>query len=98
MMIESALIAQVRKGQQEDSQIKLLSEVLKAGSYDDYLMRDNALYRFDNGENLLVSPKAMQNQIIRNVHERGHIHARKVEAVLYVKTTIYQSWQRKSIK
>lgn len=70
------------KNQQSDSQCKLITEILKSGSYEDYLLRDNVLYRFVNGMNLLVIPKTMQSEMIKRVHEKGHLSGRKVESIL----------------
>lgn len=82
LVLESALISQVKVRQREDKECQLILELLKNGDFEDYAMRGDVLYRFKNGNYVLVIPKVMQNQLIRSVHERGHICAAKTEAVI----------------
>jgi len=37
-----------------------------------YIVRNELLYRDENGEILLVIPRALQNTITRRAHEQGH--------------------------
>lgn len=81
LIIDSGVMGSIKKNQETDSECQLILEILKYNkNYKNYVVRKDILYRFDDGTYLLVLPKNMQTQVIRNVHEQGHIHAKKCEA------------------
>lgn len=80
--IDVSLLERVKCCQKEDKECSLVMEILKfGGSYKDFEVKRDVLYRFVEGT-LLVVPQILQNQIIRAVHELGHISARKTEAIV----------------
>lgn len=84
-----AMLERVRRSQQKDERCSLIQKIITDGQrYEDYGKRD-VLYRFVNGQYLLVVPGVMQKQIIRTVHERGHIGAAKRWKRLSDRTTTF---------
>ena len=73
MTIETdGLSTRIMKAQQEDDKIQKIVDFLKGGSNSNYVLRNGLLYRFSNGDDLLVVPASMENNIIRSAHQRGH--------------------------
>ena len=79
MSIETGLKTRINKAQQLDENCSL---ILKKDSYKKYCTKNGILYKFVNGNNVLVILKAMENELITSIHERGHINARKVETLI----------------
>lgn len=53
-----------------------------ARSYENFTLRGGILYKCIDGADVLVVPKRLQNEVIRSIHERGHLDARKVETIV----------------
>lgn len=81
-LIEDGLVAKVKHMQRDDDQCKMILKILEADSYENFGTRGGILYKWIDGNDLLVVPKKMQNEIIRSIHEKGHINARKVETIV----------------
>lgn len=56
---------------------KLILEILKERPYQQYFVRDGLLYFEQEGRDVVVVPEAMQSQLIRSAHERGHFAAQR---------------------
>lgn len=70
----------IKNCQRSDAQYEIIRECIEIkGTYKDYTMRRDILYRVVEGIYLLVVPKNMQTQVIRAVHECGHISAKRTE-------------------
>lgn len=82
-VLEGGVLAQIKKCQAEDAECEAIIKLLQCGKqFKNYELRRELLYRFVDGGYLVVVPRVLQNQIIRAVHESGHIGARRVEAVV----------------
>lgn len=79
---EESIIARIRKAQQDDSAIQKIIQSAKNQRYNEYIIRNNLLYKETDGDVQLVLPKNMQFQIVRQIHEIGHFSVRKVETIL----------------
>lgn len=79
---EDTLTAKFRKAQREDSDIKRILELEEWGKANGYSVNSGLLFKETDNELLLVVPKTMQMQIIRQVHERGHFSVAKTLALL----------------
>jgi hypothetical protein len=55
---------------------------IENGDSDDYVIKNGRLYREISDDVLLVVPKTMQMQIIRDAHKRGHFGVNKTEAII----------------
>lgn len=82
MLIEDGLVDKIKQMQRGDEKCKAVLKILETKSYDDYLKRSGILYKWCRRVNLLVVPKKMQKDVIRSIHERGHLSARKVETMV----------------
>lgn len=82
MLIEDGMLARVKQLQLQDERCKTILQILETKSYDDFITRSGILYKWANGDNLLVVPRQIQKEVIRSVHEKGHINAQKVETMV----------------
>ena len=76
---EDNIILKVVKAQKSDPELWAILEVLKEKPYDDYTMRNDILYKFKDGRELLVIPQDMQSKIILMAHGRGHFSVKRTE-------------------
>jgi predicted aspartyl protease len=74
---EESVTARLRRCQQQDEELTPLVEKAKNEEHDDYEIKGGLLYKRLNSENLLVVPKAMQDEVIRRCHDQGHFGAAK---------------------
>lgn len=42
-------------------------------------MKNRVLYKYQNGQEVLVIPQTMQTEVVREVHNKGHFAATKTE-------------------
>lgn len=63
---------------------------LEEGASEDYTLKRDILYKFEEGKDLLLIPKKLQNEIIRKCHEFGHFGIKKTKELVIV-NIIYQS-------
>lgn len=57
--------SRLQKAQKEDAEIKAIIEVLKTRPYEDYLLKNDILFKAVNDQDLLVVRRSMQSEIIR---------------------------------
>ena len=76
------ITARVKRAQQADPQIQAIISSLNDKPDDRYVMRFGVLYRFINGDDLLVTPCCMEDEIIRSAHQRGHFATKKTEEII----------------
>lgn len=74
-----SLIARLSNAQREDETLKPIIKLDESGNSSDYSLRNNILYKNSDGNMLFVVPKAMQVEVIKQMHEQGHFGVRKVE-------------------
>jgi len=77
MVVQSELLARLSVAQRNDPEIQA---VVPDG--DEYVSYSGLLYKVCDGKNLLVVPKGMQTEIIRNAHDVGHFGIVKTEALV----------------
>ena len=76
---ENSISVKIKKAQRNDLELKAIIEVLQHTAYDDYLLRNDILYKYKNGQELLVPPKSMYNEVIQMAHNRGHFSVKRTE-------------------
>ena len=81
-LIEDGILFSIKRLQKDDKNCQLICKILEKEEYEDYYLRNEVLFKFSNGDYILVVPKAMENTLIRQVHEKGHCNARKVETII----------------
>lgn len=78
----SSLMARIRRAQREDDELKPVFEKVTRNETDNFSLQNNILYRKYHDDLLLVVPKSMQHDVIRQAHEKGHFSADKIERIL----------------
>lgn len=64
------LLSILKRNQNEDDRIKAIIEIIRQkGSYENYFLKNDLLYRNLNGDELLVVPESMYYEIIKRVHD-----------------------------
>ncbi|GFT61874.1 transposon Tf2-9 polyprotein [Trichonephila clavipes] len=71
MLIQNSVHLQFLKAQQADDQITTIKTLLETTPHDNYIVKNELLYKTVNGTDLLVVPDEMQANIIKTAHERG---------------------------
>lgn len=79
---EDSVIARVRKAQAKDDSIQRILQSIEREPNDDYVVRNELLYKTTAGDAQLVLPRSMQFQIVRQIHEVGHFVTSKTEAMV----------------
>lgn len=80
LMIEEnslSLTARIGQAQQEDEDSQKIRQATEKNRTNIFSLKQNILYRNCDGEQLLVIPKSMQHDVIREAHERGHFGWKK---------------------
>lgn len=77
MIVTSELSARLCKAQQQDEHIQAITKILSKGPYENYKLKGGLVFKTVNGNDLLVVPKVMESEIIRNAHDVGHFANQK---------------------
>lgn len=77
LIITTELSARLRKAQQEDDNVKAVLQLLQNGPYENFKMKGGLFFKEVDGYELLVVPKIMERDVIKNAHDSGHFAARK---------------------
>jgi len=80
-MIEAAhdITPKIRRAQESDETIKNIKQRLEKGPYQDYILRNQIVYKQSQGRELIMVPSSMQHEIIRRTHEKGHFAIKRTE-------------------
>lgn len=92
-----SFIVRLRRAQETDNELEAVKEVLKDKPYKDFVLENGLLFKIIDGDKLLVVPKAMSTEIIRLVHEDGHLSAAKTTEIFrrsYFITKLKQKVER----
>ncbi|GFX99440.1 transposon Tf2-9 polyprotein [Trichonephila clavipes] len=82
MVMSDILTLRLKNAQLEDEGIATLKALLDSGNSKDFFERNEILYKFVNGRELIVAPRGMQTEIIKIIHEKGHFSVAKTEEVV----------------
>ncbi|GFW80713.1 transposon Tf2-6 polyprotein [Trichonephila clavipes] len=72
MVCNDTLTSKLKNAQEEDDNIQTLKSLLEKQESEDFFERNGILYKYLNGRELIVTPKAMQAELIKLIHENGH--------------------------
>ncbi|GFX45308.1 transposon Tf2-8 polyprotein [Trichonephila clavipes] len=72
MACNDTLTSKLKKAQEEDDNIQTLKSLLEKQESEEFFERNGILYKYLNGRELIVTPKAMQAELIKLIHENGH--------------------------
>ncbi|GFU23089.1 transposon Tf2-9 polyprotein [Trichonephila clavipes] len=82
MVCNDTLISKLKKAQEEDDNIQPLKSFLEKQESEEFFERNGILYKYLNGRELIVTPKAMQTELIKLIHENGHFSVGKTEEIV----------------
>ena len=81
LVCHTTVTQQIKSAQEEDRFLKTLKVILKDRDYDGYILKNDLVYKVYKGDELLVIPATMEDEVIQNMHEQGHA-VRKTEDLL----------------
>ncbi|GFW60632.1 hypothetical protein TNCV_569781 [Trichonephila clavipes] len=82
MVCNDTLTSKLKKAQEEDDNIQTLKSLLEKQESEEFFERNGILYKYLNGRELIVTPKAMQAELIKFIHENGHFSVGKTEEIV----------------
>ncbi|GFU82000.1 transposon Ty3-I Gag-Pol polyprotein [Trichonephila clavipes] len=82
MVCNDTLTSKLKNVQEEDDNIQTLKSLLEKQESEEFFERNGILYKYLNGRELIVTPKAMQAELIKLIHENGHFSVGKTEEIV----------------
>ncbi|GFW89461.1 retrovirus-related Pol polyprotein from transposon 17.6 [Trichonephila clavipes] len=82
MVCNDTLTSKLKNAQEEDDNIQTLKSLLEKQESEEFFERNGILYKYLNGRELIVTPKAMQVELIKLIHENGHFSVGKTEEIV----------------
>lgn len=77
---EDNLCIKIKNLQRDDNNLKKIATILQQQQqYDDFVLKNGIIFKYQSGRELLAVPEAMESEVIKNAHENGHFGAKKVE-------------------
>ncbi|GFX61865.1 pro-Pol polyprotein [Trichonephila clavipes] len=83
MVCNDTLTSKLKKAQEEDGNIQTLKSLLEKQESEEFFKRNGILYKYLNGRELIVTPKAMIAELIKLIHENGHFSRFNVHFKLF---------------
>ncbi|GFX21527.1 transposon Tf2-6 polyprotein [Trichonephila clavipes] len=74
--------SKLKNAQEEDDNIQTLKSLLEKQESEEIFERNGILYKYLNGRELIVTPKAMQAELIKLIHESDHFSVGKTEEIV----------------
>ncbi|GFW53716.1 transposon Tf2-9 polyprotein [Trichonephila clavipes] len=72
-----SIVHRIKESQELDPHILSIKALLQKGPYDNYCIKNNILYKFIDGAEVLVIPDEMQHHFIKNAHDKGHFSVKR---------------------
>ncbi|GFX39514.1 transposon Tf2-9 polyprotein [Trichonephila clavipes] len=82
MVCNDTLNSKLKNAQEEDDNIQTLKSLLEKQGSEEIFERNGILYKFLNGRELIVTPNAMQAELIKLIHDNGHFSVGKTEEIV----------------
>ncbi|GFY13655.1 transposon Tf2-11 polyprotein [Trichonephila clavipes] len=82
--------------QRNDEYINSLKTLLENKQINDFVVKNDVLYKIENDNDVLVVPQQMQTEIDKNIHSKGHLGINKTESM--VKQSFYFPNVRKCVE
>ncbi|GFW54318.1 transposon Tf2-11 polyprotein [Trichonephila clavipes] len=82
IVCNDTLTSKLKNTQEEDDNIQTLKSLLEKQESEEFFERNGILYKYLNGRELIVTPKAMQAELIKLIHENGHFSVGKTEEIV----------------
>ena len=81
-IIQDSVTLQIRNAQMTDEHITTIKTLLLKAPYDNYIVKNDLLFKNIDGRDLLVVPADMEANIIKSAHERGHFAVKRTQEIL----------------
>ncbi|GFW78147.1 transposon Tf2-11 polyprotein [Trichonephila clavipes] len=72
-----SIVHRIKESQELDPHILSIKALLQNAPYDNYCIKNNILYKFIDGAEVLVIPDEMQHHFIKNAHDKGHFSVKR---------------------
>ncbi|GFX21094.1 retrovirus-related Pol polyprotein from transposon 17.6 [Trichonephila clavipes] len=82
MVCNDTLTSKLKNAQEEDDNIQTLKSLLEKQESEEFFEQNGILYKYLNVRELIVTPKAMQAELIKLIHENGHFSVGKTEEIV----------------
>ncbi|GFY59692.1 retrovirus-related Pol polyprotein from transposon 297 [Trichonephila inaurata madagascariensis] len=82
IICNDTLTSKLKKAQEEDGSIQTLKSLLEKQESEEFFERNGILYKYLNGRELIVTPKAMEAELIKLIHENANKKTGKKEGFL----------------
>ncbi|GFT73455.1 retrovirus-related Pol polyprotein from transposon 17.6 [Trichonephila clavipes] len=67
--------------QRNEEYINSLKTLLENKQINDFVVKNDVLYKIENDNDVLVVPQQMQTEIVKNIHSKGHLGINKTESM-----------------
>ncbi|GFU51508.1 transposon Tf2-6 polyprotein [Trichonephila clavipes] len=82
IITSDTLIARLQRAQQEDENIQNLKSLIGTNNATDFFIKNEILYKYVDGRELIAAPRDMQTELIKLAHEKGHFSSAKTEEIV----------------
>ncbi|GFS68983.1 transposon Tf2-6 polyprotein [Trichonephila clavipes] len=91
-----SIVHKIKESQELDPHILSIKALLQNGPYDNYCIKNNILYKFIDGAEVLVIPDEIQHHFIKNAHDKGHFSVKRT--LEHIKNNYFISQLQSKIK
>ncbi|GFW18106.1 transposon Tf2-9 polyprotein [Trichonephila clavipes] len=82
IITSDTLTARLQRAQQEDENIQNLESLIGTNNATDFFIKNEILYKYVDGRELIAAPRDMQTELIKLAHEKGHFSSAKTEEIV----------------
>ncbi|GFT90524.1 transposon Tf2-6 polyprotein [Trichonephila clavipes] len=82
IITSDTLTARLQRAQQEDENIQNLKSLIGTNNATDFFIKNEILYKYVDGRELIAAPRHMQTELIKLAHEKGHFSSAKTEEIV----------------
>lgn len=79
---EVGITKRLKIAQEHDEHIGALRKIVSNEPYQDFMMKNDILYKYNDGLELVVVPESMQTEIVKKAHDIGHFAVAKTEEII----------------
>lgn len=81
-VLQDTITERIVAAQKHDPNLIAIRHIIEREPYDGYCLENEIIYKEINHNKLLCVPSAMQSELIRREHERGHFAKQKTEDLI----------------
>ncbi|GFW66676.1 transposon Tf2-9 polyprotein [Trichonephila clavipes] len=81
IITSDTLTARLQRAQQEDENIQNSKSLIGTNNATDFFIKNEILYKYVDGRELIAAPRDMQTELIKLAHEKGHFSSAKTEEI-----------------